>query len=39
MDEIAREADALVGKKDYAGAEALLLARQQEAAREGWPGI
>lgn len=39
MDEIAREVDALVGKKDYAGAEALLLSRQQEAAREGWPGI
>ena len=39
MEEIAREADALVGCKDYAGAEALLLSRLEEAEREGWPGI
>ena len=39
MDEIAREVDALVGQKDYAGAEVLLLSRLEEAAREGWPGI
>lgn len=39
MDELAGQVDALVGRKDFAGAEALLLSRQQEARREGWPGI
>ena len=39
MEELARQADALVGRRDYAGAEALLLSRQREARREGWPGI
>ena len=39
MEEIAREVDMLVGKKDFDGAEALLLSRLEEASREGWPGI
>lgn len=39
VEELAGLADALVGQKDFAGAEALLLSRQEEARREGWPGI
>ena len=39
MEELAGQVDALVGQRDFAGAEALLLSRVEEARREGWPGI
>ena len=39
VEELAGQVDALVGRKDFTGAETLLLSRQEEARREDWPGI